>query len=98
MHFDSVFLECIAAEHECSTGSLLFNTRARPSGEALQRWAGTVATVARVLHDLTSPAMLGKEANRSAAIALLDTFPHLGLTLTTPLMSASSGRLRSAIE
>ncbi|MCM6762702.1 helix-turn-helix transcriptional regulator [Rathayibacter sp. ZW T2_19] len=98
MHFDGEFLERVAAEHEGSSGPLLFDTRSRPTGEALQRWAGTVATVARVIQDPDSPALLRSEANRSAAIALLDTFPHIGLAVSTPLALPTSDRLRAAIE
>ncbi|ROQ52656.1 AraC-like protein [Rathayibacter sp. PhB152] len=98
MHFNGTFLERIAAEHEGSSGSLLFDTRARPSGEALRKWAETVSTVARVIQDPSSSALLRSEANRSAAIALLDTFPHVGLRLVTPIPPPSGHRLRTAIE
>lgn len=98
MHFDGAFLERVAAEHEGADGPLLFDTRSRPTGNALQKWASTVSSVARVIYDTDSPALLRSEANRSAAIALLDTFPHLALTTSTSLALPASGRLRVAVE
>lgn len=98
MHFDAAFLEGIAAEHEGVGGPLLFDTRARPTGDALQKWASTVASVARVIYDDDSPALLRSEAKRSAALSLLDTFPHLALAVPTPIALPSGDRLRTAIE
>jgi AraC-like DNA-binding protein len=98
MHFDADFLERVAGEHEGSTGPLLFDTRERPTGDALQNWATTVANVARVIYNPDAPALLRSEANRTAAIALLDTFPHIGLAVSTPLALPSSDKLRAAIE
>lgn len=98
MHFDGDYLENIAAEHEGTSGPLLFDTRERPTGDALQKWASTVATVARVIYNPNSPALMRSEANRAAAIALLETFPHIGLAVPTPLTLPSSSKLRAAID
>ncbi|MDY0913678.1 helix-turn-helix transcriptional regulator [Rathayibacter festucae] len=98
MHFDGAFLERVAAEHEGATGPLLFDTRARPTGEALQKWGATVATVARIVYSTDSPELLRREANRTAAIALLDTFPHVALAVPAELALPSTARLRTAIE
>jgi AraC-like DNA-binding protein len=98
MHFDGAFLERVAAEHEGATGPLLFDTRARPTGDALQKWASTVAGVARVVYDDDSPALLRSEAKRTAAVSLLDTFPHIALAVSAPIALPSGDRLRTAIE
>lgn len=98
MHFDGAFLERVAAEHEGVTGPLLFDTRSQPTGDALQKWASTVASVARVVYDDDAPALLRTEANRTAAVSLLDTFPHIALAEPAPLSLPSSSRLRTAIE
>ncbi|MBO0982705.1 helix-turn-helix transcriptional regulator [Rathayibacter sp. SD072] len=98
MHFDGAFLERVAAEHEGATGPLLFDTRARPTGDALQKWASTVADVARVIYNDDSPALLRSEAKRAAAISLLDTFPHIPLAVSAPIALPSETTLRTAIE
>lgn len=98
MHFDSAFLERVAAEHEGATGALLFDTRAQPTGDALQKWARTVAGVARVIYNDDSPALLRSEAKRTAAVSLLDTFPHIPLAVSTPIARPSGATLRAAIE
>lgn len=98
MHFDSDYLERVAAEHEGTQGVLLFDTTARPSGEALARWASTVAAVARVIYSETSSELLRQEANRAAAIALLDTFPHTGLHTSDDVLVPAVGKIRAAIE
>lgn len=99
MHFDAQFLERVAAEHEgLPQAPLLFDATAVPSGDALRRWASTVSTAARVLHDDTAPQLLRSEAKRAAAISLLDTFPHESIAVPPELLIPNSSRLRVAIE
>lgn len=98
MHFDGGFLERVAAEVEGTSGPILFDTTARPTGEQLRRWAASVTTVARVIYDDTSPAVLRAEANRSAAIALLETFPHTALHAPAEIGLPDAGKTRAAIE
>lgn len=98
MHFDGDFLERVAGDHEGTRGPLLFDTTVSPSGETLRRWASTVATVARIVYDENSSPLLRAEANRTAAIALLDTFPHTSLHAPTEIPVPSGGRMRTAIE
>jgi len=99
MHFDGQFLERVASEHEgAPDGPLLFDTTYSPSGTALQQWAATVSAVARVIHSSSTSALLRSEANRAAAVSLLDTFPHESLSAPPELTIPSSSRLRRAIE
>ncbi|KQQ05947.1 MULTISPECIES: helix-turn-helix transcriptional regulator [unclassified Rathayibacter] len=99
IHFNGSYLERIADEVEGSGGgSLLFDTTSRPEGEKLRRWSATVATVARVIYDADSSALLRQEANRAVAVALLDTFPHEALSAPGDLLVPRSGRLRQAVE
>ncbi|SMH50248.1 AraC-binding-like domain-containing protein [Rathayibacter oskolensis] len=99
IHFDGAFLESVAEEIEGTPGGpLLFDTTTRPDGEALRRWSATVAAVARVIYDVDSSALLRHEANRTIAVALLDTFPHASLSAPGDLSVPRSGRLRQAIE
>lgn len=99
MHFDGAYLERVAREHEgVPAGPLLFDATAMPDGEALRRWTATVSAVARVLHDDASSPLLRSEANRAAAVSLLETFPHEVLAAPPELRVPSSGRLRRAIE
>lgn len=99
MHFDGQFLERVASEHEgAPDGPLLFDTTYSPSGTALQQWAATVSAVARVIHSGSTSALLRSEANRAAAVSLLDTFPHESLSAPPELTIPSSARLRRAIE
>ncbi|QHC68173.1 helix-turn-helix domain-containing protein [Rathayibacter sp. VKM Ac-2759] len=99
IHFDGSYLEGVADEVEGTGGGpLLFDTTARPEGEALRRWSATVATVARVIYDADSSAVLRQEANRAIAVALLDTFPHEALSAPGDLRVPRSGRLRQAVE
>jgi AraC-like DNA-binding protein len=98
MHFDGSFLERVAGEVEGTSGPILFDTTARPSGEQLRRWAASVTTVARVVYDDASPALLRAEANRAAAIALLETFPHTALHAPVEIGLPSGGKTRAAVE
>ncbi|MWV47922.1 helix-turn-helix domain-containing protein [Rathayibacter sp. VKM Ac-2803] len=99
IHFDGAYLESLADEVEGTGGGpLLFDTTARPEGEALRRWSATVATVARVIYDADSSALLRQEANRTVAVALLDAFPHEALGAPSDLLVPRSGRLRQAVE
>jgi AraC-like DNA-binding protein len=98
IHFDGSFLERIAEEVEGTRGRLLFDTTARPEGEALRRWSATVATVARVIYDADSSRLLRREADRAIAVALLETFPHAALETPGDLPVPRSGRLRQAVE
>ncbi|WP_285042292.1 helix-turn-helix transcriptional regulator [Plantibacter sp. LMC-P-059a] len=98
MHFDGSFLERVAGEVEGTSGPILFDTTARPSGEQLRRWAASVTTVASVVYDDTSPALLRAEANRAAAIALLETFPHTALHAPVEIGLPSGGKTRAAVE
>ncbi|TDX81395.1 AraC family transcriptional regulator [Rathayibacter sp. PhB151] len=99
IHFDGGYLEGVAQEVEGTAGGpLLFDTTARPEGEALRRWSATVAAVARVIYDVDSSALLRQEADRAVAVALLETFPHESLAAPTDLAVPRSGRLRTAIE
>jgi AraC-like DNA-binding protein len=98
MHFDGSFLERIAGEVEGTSGPILFDTTARPSGEQLRRWAASVTTVASVVYDDTSTALLRAEANRAAAIALLETFPHTALHAPVEIGLPSGGKTRAAVE
>lgn len=99
MHFDGAYLERVASEHEGTPdGPLLFDTTYAPSGDALHRWAATVSSVARVIHSTSTSALLRSEANRAAAVSLLDTFPHESLSAPPELTIPSSARLRRAIE
>ncbi|MBF4567372.1 helix-turn-helix transcriptional regulator [Plantibacter sp. VKM Ac-2880] len=98
MHFDGSFLERVAGEVEGTSGPILFDTTARPSGEQLRRWAASVTTVASVVYDDTSPALLRAEANRAAAIALLETFPHTALHAPVEIGVPSGGKTRAAVE
>lgn len=99
IHFDGVYLEGIAEEVEGTHGGpLLFDTTARPEGAALRRWSATVATVARVIYDADSSPLLRREADRTVAVALLETFPHAAREAPSDLAVPRSGRLRSAID
>jgi AraC-like DNA-binding protein len=98
MHFDGSFLERVAGEVEGTSGPILFDTTARPSGEQLRRWAASVTSVARVVYDDTSTALLRAEANRAAAIALLETFPHTALHAPVEIGLPSGGKTRAAVE
>lgn len=99
IHFDGAYLERIAQEVEGTAGGpLLFDTTARPEGEALRRWSATVAAVAQVIYDADSSALLRREANRAVAVALLETFPHDALAAPSDLLVPRAGRLRTAIE
>ncbi len=98
MHFDGSFLERVAGEVEGTSGPILFDTTARPSGEQLRRWAASVTTVASVVYDDTSTALLRAEANRAAAIALLETFPHTALHAPVEIGLPSGGKTRAAVE
>ncbi len=99
MHFDGAFLERVAAEHEGTPeGPLLFDTTAVPEGDVLRRWGATVSTVAKVIYSDSTSAILRSEANRAAAIALLETFPHASIAAPPELTIPGSARLRRAIE
>lgn len=99
IHFDGEYLERVAEEVEGTAGGpLLFDTTAHPEGEALRRWSATVATVARVIYDKDSSPLLRQEANRTVAVALLETFPHATLLAPRDLAVPRSGRLRQAVE
>jgi AraC-like DNA-binding protein len=98
MHFDGSFLERVAGEVDGTSGPILFDTTARPSGEQLRRWAASVTTVASVVYDDTSTALLRAEANRAAAIALLETFPHTALHAPVEIGLPSGGKTRAAVE
>jgi len=98
MHFDGAFLERVAGDIEGSSGPILFDTTARPTGEALRRWAASVTAVARVVYDDTSTPLLRSEANRAAAIALLETFPHTSLHAPVEIGMPSGGRTRAAVD
>jgi AraC-like DNA-binding protein len=93
------YLERVASEHEGTPdGPLLFDTTYAPSGDALHKWAATVSSVARVIHSSSTSALLRSEANRAAAVSLLDTFPHESLSAPPELTIPNSARLRRAIE
>ncbi|NQX11521.1 AraC family transcriptional regulator [Microbacteriaceae bacterium VKM Ac-2855] len=98
MHFDGRYLEQVAGDHEGADGPLLFDATARPGAEALRIWALTVASVARTVFDGTSSALARSEANRTAAVALLNTFPHTWLNAPAELSIPATGKLRTAIE
>ncbi|ROR83562.1 Helix-turn-helix domain-containing protein [Plantibacter flavus] len=98
MHFGGAYLEGVAAETEGSVGPIRFDTTFRPSGDALRRWTETVATVARVVYDDGSSALLRAEANRAAAVTLLEVFPHVALQPRSDLAVPSGGKTRAAVE
>lgn len=98
MHFGGAYLEGVAADTEGSVGPVRFDTTFRPSGDALRRWTETVATVARVIYDDGSSAVLRAEANRAAAVTLLEVFPHLALQPRTDLAVPPSSKARAAVE
>lgn len=98
MHFDGTFLERVAGEVEGTSGPILFDTTARPTGEQLRRWAASVTSVARVIYDDASPALLRAEANRAAAVALLETFPHTALHAPVEIGVPNGGKTRAAVE
>ncbi|KQQ09712.1 AraC family transcriptional regulator [Rathayibacter sp. Leaf296] len=99
IHFDGAYLEGIAQDVEgVEGGPLLFDSTARPTGETLRRWSATVAAIARVIYSDESTPLLRSEANRAAAIALLETFPHAVLAAQADLLVPRSGRLRTAVE
>lgn len=99
MHFDGAFLERVAAEHEgAPEGPLLFDTTAMPTGDALRRWGATVATVAKIVYSENASPLLRSEANRAAAVSLLETFPHESIAAPPELTIPGSARLRRAIE
>lgn len=98
MHFDGAFLERVAGDVEGTSGPLVFDTTARPTGDALRRWAASVTAVARVVYDDESSALLRSEANRAAAIALLETFPHTALHAPVEIGIPSGGKTRLAVE
>lgn len=98
MHFDGAFVERVAGDIEGASGPILFDTTARPTGAALRRWAASVTAVARVVYDDTSPALLRAEANRAAAIALLETFPHTALHAPVEIGLPPGGKTRVAVE
>jgi len=98
MHFGGAYLEGVAGETEGSVGPIRFDTTFRPSGDALRRWTETVATVARVVYDDGSSALLRAEANRAAAVTLLEVFPHVALQPRVDLAAPSGGRTRAAVE
>lgn len=98
MHFDGTFLERVAGEVEGTSGPILFDTTARPTGEQLRRWAASVTSVARVVYDDASPALLRAEANRAAAVALLETFPHTALHAPVEIGVPNGGKTRAAVE
>lgn len=99
IHFDSAYLEGIAEEVEGTRGGpLLFETRARPAGAALRRWSAIVTAVARVIYEAESSPLLRREADRTVAVALLETFPHSALEAPRDLAVPRSGRLREAID
>lgn len=98
MHFGGAYLEGVAAETEGSVGPIRFDTTFRPSGDALRRWTETVATVARVVYDDGSSAVLRAEANRAAAVTLLEVFPHVALQPRNDLAVPAAGKTRAAVE
>ncbi|MET3509652.1 MULTISPECIES: helix-turn-helix domain-containing protein [Plantibacter] len=98
MHFGGAYLEGVAADTEGAVGPIRFDTTFRPSGDALRRWTETVATVARVIYDDGSSAVLRAEANRAAAVTLLEVFPHLALQSRTDLAVPPSSKARAAVE
>ncbi len=98
MHFGGTYLEGVAAELEGSVGPITFDTTFRPSGDALRRWTEAVASVGRVLYDDGSSAVLRAEANRSAAVALLETFPHLAVQPRRDRVVASGRKTAAAVE
>lgn len=98
MHFGGAYLEGVAGETEGSVGPIRFDTTFRPSGDALRRWTETVATVARVVYDDGSSALLRAEANRAAAVTLLEVFPHVALQPRVDLAVPSGGKTRAAVE
>ena len=98
MHFGGAYVEGVAADTEGSVGPIRFDTTFRPSGDALRRWTETVATVARVIYDDGSSAVLRAEANRAAAVTLLEVFPHLALQPRTDLAVPPSSKARAAVE
>jgi AraC-like DNA-binding protein len=98
MHFGGAYLEGVAGETEGSVGPIRFDTTFRPSGDALRRWTETVATVARVVYDDGSSALLRAEANRAAAVTLLEVFPHVALQPRIDLAVPSGGKTRAAVE
>lgn len=98
MHFGGAYLEGVAGETEGSVGPIRFDTTFRPSGDALRRWTETVATVARVVYDDGSSALLRAEANRAAAVTLLEVFPHVALQPRIDLAAPSGGKTRAAVE
>jgi AraC-like DNA-binding protein len=98
MHFGGAYLERVASETEGSLGPIRFDTTFRPSGDALRRWTETVATIARVVYDEGSSAVLRAEANRAAAVTLLETFPHLALRPRSDLAVPPGRKTRAAVE
>ncbi|ARC57896.1 HTH-type transcriptional activator RhaS [Frondihabitans sp. 762G35] len=99
VHFDARFLERIAAEHDGTVvGPVHFDHSAIPDVDRLRRWKSTITAVAKtVLGDDDGP-LLRAEVNRTAAIALLETFPHSGPTRPDAALLASNARLGAAVE
>jgi AraC-like DNA-binding protein len=99
VHFDARFLERVAAEHDGTVvGPIQFHHWATPDAVRLRRWKATITAVARtVLGDDDGP-LLRAEANRTAAIALLETFAHAGPTRPDAAILASNARLGAAVD
>jgi AraC-like DNA-binding protein len=99
IHFDSAFLERIAAERAgAAPTKLRFLHTEVPGREALQRWQEAVSSVAATVLGPDSSALLRSEANVLAANALLDTFAYEGPRSASLAVPPSSGRLAAALE
>lgn len=99
IHFNSGFLERVAAEEEGTLpGALTFQHAATPSASALQAWRSTVGEVAKTILGSEASALARSEANRRAAVSLLRTFSHSGPLLPDVLLAPRNGRLREAVE
>ncbi|WP_344794610.1 helix-turn-helix domain-containing protein [Frondihabitans peucedani] len=99
IHFDSAFLERVAAERAGAAPTKLhFLHTEVPGREALIRWQEAVASVAGTILGSEATPLMRSEANLLAANALLDTFAYEGPEATSLTIPPSSGRLAAALE
>jgi AraC-like DNA-binding protein len=103
VQFDARFLERIAAERNGTTpGPLHFHHQVVPDADLLASWKTTISGVARTVLGTTGEApandLLRSEANRVAAGALLDTFPHEAPRSPALFALPPHAKLRAAID
>lgn len=99
IHFDSGYLERIAAERAGAEPSRLhFDHTAIPDTAALVAWNEAVQVAARAILGTPSTELQQSEAKRLLAGALLDTFAHEGPERRGLAVAPGNARLVAALE